>query len=87
MGNKISLKRSVDPDMFKAFLKNHGTSIRMLAKEIDINEKTIRRAIDDREISLTVALILCDHFNVPCSSLFGPDRSEDWNRIMHWLMY
>ena len=42
MANRVSFKRHVDPDIFKAYLKQRGYSIRQLEMYCDTTERTIR---------------------------------------------
>ena len=82
---KVILRRQIDPDTFKAYLKERELSIRTLGSLVDVNEKTLRRAIDERRISLTVAVILCEFFKDDCDALFGPDTSGSWRRILSYI--
>ena len=80
MSNNTVVKRHLDPDIFKDFLKDHNTSIRQLGGLCAANERTIRRCVKDEEVTLGVALDLCNYFNCDFNQLFGPDDSYSWNR-------
>ena len=58
MSNRSVPKRKIDSDIFKSYLKNVGLSIRELAKKTDAHERTLRRSLDDEEMSITVLLEL-----------------------------
>lgn len=85
MANRLSRKRSVDPDIFKKYLKDRELSIRELGKVLDTNERTIRRLVDSREVTITVALDICSYFNDTCTNIFGPTDSLDWYETLTYL--
>ena len=80
MGNRAVVKRHLDPDIFKSFLKSRGLSIRQLGNLVDTNERTIRRILQQEEVSLNVAIDLCVFFECTFDDLFGPDNSPQWGR-------
>ena len=82
MANKVVVKRHVDPDIFKNYIKSQGVSIRQLGSLCQANEKTIRRMLQDREVTLNVALDLCAYFNCNFNQIFGPDMSPEWKKSM-----
>ena len=82
MANKAVIKRHVDPDIFKTYIKSQGMSIRQLGNVCETHEKTIRRMLQDRETTLNIALDLCAYFNCNFNDLFGPDNSPEWKRSM-----
>lgn len=86
MGNRSVVKRHVDPDIFKEYIKNRGVTIRQLGSLCASNEKTIRRMLKDQEVTLTVALDLCTYFDCNFDTLFGPDKSNSWrNSVVNIL--
>ena len=82
MSRRISLKRHVDPEVFKEFIKSKGLSIRQLEMYCDCSEKTIRRALQQESISLNVALDICQHFKCNFNDIFGPDESDKWKEAV-----
>lgn len=82
MGSRATVKRHLDPDIFKAYVKAHGTSIRQLGELCATNERTIRRCVKDEEVTLTIALDLCAYFQCNFNELFGPDNSPQWKKSM-----
>ena len=78
MGNRAVVKRHVDPDIFKEYIKSRGVTIRQLGSLCESNERTIRRMLKDQEVTLTVALDLCTYFDCNFDELFGPDDSNSW---------
>ena len=82
MSNKATFKRRINPDIFKAFIKERGVSIRQIGDLCDTNERTIRRILKDEEITLTVALDLSRYFETDFETMFGPDNSTRWKRAV-----
>ena len=82
MGNRAVVKRHLDPDIFKSFIKERGVSIRQLGDLCATTERTIRRCIKDEEVTLTIALDLCAFFFFFFNQLFGPDDSPEWKKNM-----
>lgn len=82
MANTVVVRRHVDPDIFKAYIKSQGVSVRQLGSLCQANERTIRRMLLDKEVTLNVALDLCAYFNCNFNQLFGPDNSPEWKRSM-----
>lgn len=82
MASQAVIKRHVDPDIFKAYIKEHGVSIRQLGNLCEANEKTIRRMLQDRAVTLNVALDICKFFNCNFNQIFGPDKSPEWKKSM-----
>lgn len=80
MGNRAVVKRHLDPDIFKSYIKSKGLSIRQLGNLVDTNEKTIRRIVQQQEVSLNVAIDLCIFFGCTFDDLFGPDNTPGWSR-------
>lgn len=78
MGNRAVVKRHVNPDIFKEYIKSRGVTIRQLGSLCETNEKTIRRMLKDEEVTLTVALDLCTFFDCNFNDIFGPDESAGW---------
>ena len=86
LGNRAVVKRHVDPDIFKAFIKDRNVTIRQLGSLCDSNEKTIRRMLRDEEVTLTVALDLCTFFDCNFDAIFGPDNSNEWRKSVVTIM-
>ena len=80
MGNSVYVKRHVDPDIFKQFIKSRGVSIRQLGSYCACNDRTIRRTLKCEEITLNVALDIAAFFDADFDELFGPDDSYAWTR-------
>ena len=82
LGTRAVIKRHLDPDIFKAFIKSKGVSIRQLGDLCTTTERTIRRCIKDEEVTLTIALDLCAYFQCNFNQIFGPDDSPEWKKSM-----
>lgn len=80
MASNAVIRRHVDPDIFKNFIKSKGVSIRQLGSLCETNERSIRRMLQDREVTLNVALDLCKCFDCNFNDIFGPDNSLDWKK-------
>ena len=80
MANNASVKRHVDPDVFKNYIHNRGYSIRQLGSLVDTNERTIRRMLQQKEVTLNVAIDLCTFFECTFDDIFGPDDSHYWSK-------
>ena len=86
MGTRAVVKRHLNPDIFKEYLKSHGVSIKQLGVLCITNERTIRRCIKDEEVTLPIALDLCGYFGCNFNQLFGPDESPEWKKAMVDIM-
>lgn len=86
MANRVSFKRHVDPDIFKAYLKQRGYSIRQLEMYCDTTERTIRRCLKQESVTLTIALDLCQFFGCDFDDIFGPDDSKEWREAMVFIL-
>lgn len=86
MSRRISLKRHVDPEIFKEFIKSKGVSIRHLQIYCDCSEKTIRRALLQESITLNVALDICQYFKCDFDDIFGPDDSDKWKEAVVFML-
>lgn len=82
MANKATVRRHVDPEVFKNYIKSRGVSIRQLGSLCETNEKTIRRMLLDGEVTLTIGLDLCAYFDCDFNELFGYDNSPEWKKSM-----
>ena len=82
MANTVVVHRHVDPDIFKDYIKSQGVSVRQLGSLCQANEKTIRRMLRDKKVTLNVALDLCAYFDCNFNQLFGPDPSPEWKKSM-----
>ena len=78
----MSIKRHVDPETFKAYLKSRNMSVTMLATLAESSEKTIKRCLKDETVTLGVALDLCQTLECNFDTLFGVDESDVWKRTM-----
>lgn len=78
----VSIKRHVDANVFKEFLKNKGLSITTLANLAESSEKTIKRSVKEGYVTLGVGIDLCRTLNCSFDELFGPDTSPEWKRSM-----
>lgn len=85
MSNRPVIKRHVDPDIFKAFIKSKGYTIHLLSSLCESNERTIRRCLQDREVTLTVGIDLCRALDSDFDTLFGKDDSAEWKRSIDIL--
>ena len=89
MGSSYRITRHVDPDIFKNYIKEKGLSIRQLGDYCNTTERTIRRMVNDQEVTLNVAIDLCNYFHCNFDDIFGPDESEQWgytkNRILNQI--
>lgn len=86
MPNKVVLKRHVDPDIFKAFIKAQGLSIRQIEPYTGVSERTIRRGLQQEEFTLNIALQLCQYFECDFDEIFGPDHSERWRQTATFVL-
>jgi len=82
MSSKAVVKRHVDPDIFKNFIKERGVSIRQLGSLCETNERTIRRMLQDEEVTLNIGLDLCTYLDCSFDQLFGRDESPEWRNSM-----
>lgn len=80
------IKRKVDRGQFEEYIRSRGYSIRSLAFDIDVNDKTIRRVLNDGECTVTIADALCRHLGVDMDTLFGPDESPEWQSFLRRVM-
>lgn len=80
MANKAVIRRHLNPDIFKQFLKDHNTSIRQLGGLIETNERTLRRCVKQESVTLNIALDICMFFNCNFDDVFGPDDSNFWHK-------
>ena len=82
MSNTAVVKRHVDPVVYKEFIKSKGVSIRQLGNLCATNEKSIRRMLQDKEVTLNIGLDLCTYLDCTFNELFGIDNSPEWKRSM-----
>lgn len=82
MASNAVIKRHVDPDIFKNYIKSRGISIRQLGSLCEANERTIRRMLQDGSVTLNVALDLCKCFDCNFDQIFGCDESPEWKKAM-----
>lgn len=82
MASNAVIKRHVDPDIFKNYIKSRGISIRQLGSLCEANERTIRRMLQDKSVTLNVALDLCKCFGCNFDQIFGSDESPEWKKAM-----
>lgn len=86
MASRSITKRHVDPDIFKDYIKSRGVSIRQLGSLCETNERTIRRMLQDREVTLNVALDLAIFFDCNFDALFGLDDNRRWKDSVATIM-
>lgn len=80
MASRSIKKRHIDPEHFKNFIKERGLSIRQLGNVCETNERSIRRILQDKEVTLNIALDLCIYLDCTFDDLFGPDDSPQWHQ-------
>ncbi len=80
------IKRKIDRDQFEEYVRSKGYSLRSLAFDLDINDKTLRRLLTDGECTVTIADALCRHLDVDMDTLFGPDESAEWQGFLRRVM-
>jgi len=78
----MAIKRHVDAEIFKSYLKSKNMSIGMLANLSESSEKTIKRCLKDGSVTLGVALDLCQTLQCNFIDLFGEDESSMWKKTM-----
>lgn len=78
MGRRSVINRHVDPEVFKDYIRSRNTTIRQLGSLCATNERTIRRMLKNEEVTLTIALDLCQYFDCDFNTLFGPDDRPAW---------
>ena len=76
------IRRHVDPEVFKSYIKSRGLSIRQLDSYCNTSERTIRRMLKTEEVTLTVALDLCLYFDCDFDEIFGVDNSREWRKAV-----
>ena len=82
MSTNSMIRRHVDPEVFKSYIKSRGVSIRQLDLYCNTSERTIRRMLKTEEVTLTVALDLCLYFDCNFDQLFGVDDSREWHKAV-----
>ena len=78
----MSIKRHVDVNTFKAFIKSKGLSTTTLANLSESSEKTIKRCLKEGYVTLGVGIDLCRTLDCDFVTLFGPDDSPEWKKSM-----
>lgn len=78
----ISIKRHINVDVFKDFIKSRGLSVTTLANLSESSEKTIKRSLKDGYVTLGVGIDLCRTLDCDFDELFGPDESSEWKKSM-----
>jgi DNA-binding Xre family transcriptional regulator len=86
MASSAVVKRRIDPDIFKKYIKSRGLSIRQLGSLCQTNEKTIRRMLQDKEVTLNIALDLCAYLQCDFNKLFGYDESPEWKKSVRDIL-
>ena len=86
MAQMSKIKRKVDRDQFEEYIHSRGYSIRSLAYDMDVNDKTIRRILSDGECTVTIADAMCRHLGVDMNTLFGPDEGAEWQEFLRRVM-
>ena len=85
MGNKRVPRRQVRKEVFTKYLKDRSISIKELAAETEISERTIRRGLDEGELTPTIVLEICHFFRDDADTLFGSDKSRGWTMNLKYL--
>ena len=80
------IKRKINRDQFEEYLHSRGYSIRSLAFDIGVNDKTIRKILNEGECTVTIADALCRHLGVDMDTLFGSDESQEWQAFLRRVM-
>ena len=78
----MSIKRHVDVNTFKRFIKFKGLTVSTLANLSESSEKTIKRCLKDGYVTLGVGIDLCRTLDCSFIELFGPDDSPEWKKSM-----
>lgn len=86
MAQMEKIKRKIDRGHFESYIHEHGYSIRSLAFDIGVNDKTIRRILGDGECTVTIADALCRHLGTDMDTLFGVDESVEWQSFLRRVM-
>ena len=81
----MSIKRKVNVDIFKSYLKSRDTSVTQLANLAESSEKTIKRCLKEECVTLGVAIDLCRVLECSFIDLFGEDESPQWKKTMIML--
>lgn len=78
----MSIKRRIDVNTFKRFLKFKGLTVSTLSNLSESSEKTIKRCLRDGYVTLGVGIDLCRTLDCDFIELFGPDDSPEWKKSM-----
>lgn len=81
----MSIKRKVNVEVFKSYLKSRDLSITQLSNLAESSEKTIKRGLKDGYVTLGVAIDLCRVLQCNFIELFGEDDSPQWKKSMVML--
>ncbi len=81
----MSVKRKINADTFKNYLKSRNMSVTQLANLAESSEKTIKRCVKDQSVTLGVAIDLCRVLGCSFIDLFGEDNSTEWKKTMVML--
>lgn len=81
----MSVKRKINADTFKNYLKSRNMSVTQLANLAESSEKTIKRSLKDGWATLGVAIDLCRVLQCSFIELFGEDESPEWKKSMIML--
>ena len=78
----MSIKRKINVNTFKDYLKSRNMSVTQLANLAESSEKTIKRCIKDGYVTLGVGIDLCRVLECSFIDLFGDDDSPEWKKTM-----
>lgn len=78
----MSIKRSINVDIFKQYLKDRNMTVEGLSRLSESSEKTIRRSLKDGYVTLGVGIDLCRTLDCSFIDLFGEDVSPSWKKNM-----
>lgn len=73
MANNGGLHVPVDYGYFLEFLHSQNLSVRGLARELDIQDKSIRRSKETGKMPLSIALDICEKTGTTFSETFGKE--------------
>lgn len=71
MARSSGLYIPVDYGHFLSFIRDRGWTIRDLAEDLDVQDKSIRRAKETGKIPISLALDICEKLGSTFSETFG----------------
>lgn len=85
MANQKVRNRQIDSDIFKQYLKEHSLSVKDISSKTGIAEKTLKRCLDDKCMSIGIVLDICKILDENAIALFGEDDSSQWRTMLSYL--